>query len=48
MKVRVIVALDMQPGNSWDAAKDDSDLHASFGKRSKVRLWQLLPIKPVL
>jgi putative cardiolipin synthase len=42
------IALDMQPGNSWDAAKDDPDSHASFGKRSKVRLWQLLPIKPLL
>jgi putative cardiolipin synthase len=42
------IALDMQPGNSWNAAKDDPDSHASFGKRSKVRLWQLLPIKPLL
>ena len=42
------IALDMQPGNSWDAAKDDPDSHASFGKRSKVRLWQILPIKPLL
>jgi len=39
---------DMLPGNSWDAAKDDPDSHASFGKRSKARLWQLLPIKPIL
>jgi putative cardiolipin synthase len=42
------IAIDMQPGNSWDAAKDDPDSHASFGKRSKVRLWQLLPLKPLL
>ncbi|MGH8236436.1 MAG: phospholipase D-like domain-containing protein [Steroidobacteraceae bacterium] len=42
------IAFDMQPGNSWDAAKDDPDSHASLGKRSKVRLWQLLPIKPLL
>jgi putative cardiolipin synthase len=42
------IELDMQPGNSWDAAKDDPDSHASFGKRSKVRLWQLLPLKPLL
>lgn len=46
--VEQAIALDMQPGNSWDAAKDDPDSHASFGKRSKVRLWQLLPIKPLL
>jgi cardiolipin synthase C len=46
--VEQAIARDMQPGNSWDAAKDDPDSHASFGKRSKVRLWQLLPIKPLL
>ena len=39
---------DMRPENSWDAAKDDPDQFASFTKRSKVRLWQMLPIKPLL
>jgi putative cardiolipin synthase len=42
------IEIDMQPGNSWNAARDDPDSHASFGKRSKVRMWQLLPIKPLL
>lgn len=42
------IASDMQPGNSWDAAGDDPDSHASFGKRCRARLWQLLPIKPLL
>jgi putative cardiolipin synthase len=46
--VEQAITIDMQPGNSWDAAKDDPDSHASFGKRSKVRLWQMLPIKPLL
>ena len=46
--VEQAIEFDMQPGNSWDAAKDDPDSHASLGKRSKVRLWQLLPIKPLL
>ena len=46
--VEQAIAFDMQPGNSWDAAKDDPDSHASLGKRNKVRLWQLLPIKPLL
>jgi putative cardiolipin synthase len=46
--VEQAIAVDMQPGNSWDAARDDPDSHASFGKRNKVRLWQLLPIKPLL
>jgi Phosphatidylserine/phosphatidylglycerophosphate/cardiolipin synthases and related enzymes len=47
-RVEQAIAVDMQPGNSWDAARDDPDSHASFGKRNKVRLWQLLPIKPLL
>jgi putative cardiolipin synthase len=42
------IELDMQPGNSWDAARDDPDSYAPFGKRSKVRLWQLLPLEPLL
>jgi putative cardiolipin synthase len=46
--VEQAIAIDMQTGNSWNAAKDDPDSHASFGKRSKVRLWQILPIKPLL
>jgi putative cardiolipin synthase len=46
--VEEAIVFDMQPGNSWDAAKDDPDSHATFGKRNKVRLWQLLPIKPLL
>jgi putative cardiolipin synthase len=39
---------DMAPGNSWNAARDDPDQYVSFAKRSKVRFYQLLPIKPVL
>ena len=46
--VEQAMAFDMQPGNSWDAAKDTPDSYASFGKRGKARLWQLLPIKPLL
>jgi putative cardiolipin synthase len=46
--VEQAMASDMQPGNSWDPARDEPDSHASFGKRSKARLWQLLPIKPLL
>ena len=45
--VRNIVT-DMRPENSWNAAKDDPDQFAGFAKRSKVRLWQMLPIKPLL
>jgi putative cardiolipin synthase len=42
------IETDMAPGNSWDAAKDNPDQYVSFAKRSKVRLYQLLPIKPLL
>jgi putative cardiolipin synthase len=42
------ILTDMRPENSWDAATDDPDQFASFAKRSKVRLWQVLPIKPLL
>lgn len=42
------IATDMAPGNSWDAATDDPDQYVSFAKRSKVRFFQLMPIKPLL
>jgi putative cardiolipin synthase len=42
------IETDMQSGNSWNAAKDNPDRHASLAKRSKVRLWQQTPIKPLL
>jgi putative cardiolipin synthase len=46
--VETSIETDMAPGNSWDAARDNPDQHASFAKRSTVRLYQLLPIKPLL
>jgi putative cardiolipin synthase len=42
------ILTDMRAENSWDAAKDDPDQFASVAKRSKVRFWQVLPIKPLL
>jgi putative cardiolipin synthase len=45
--VRERIIVDMQPGNSWQAA-DDPDQYASFMKRVKVRFWQFMPIKPLL
>ena len=45
--VREAIELDMAPANSW-AAADDPDRHASLGKRATVRLWQLLPLRPLL
>ncbi len=38
---------DMQPGNSWSAAANP-DQYASLAKRSRARLWQRAPIKPLL
>ncbi len=42
------IETDMRPANSWNAASDLPDRHVPFAKRSKVRLLQLLPIKPLL
>jgi putative cardiolipin synthase len=38
---------DMLPGNSWNAA-DNPDRFASAAKRRKVKLLQVLPLKPLL
>jgi putative cardiolipin synthase len=46
--VEASIETDMAPGNSWDAARDDPDQYVSLGKRSKVRFYQLMPIKPLL
>ncbi|HWL73862.1 MAG TPA: phospholipase D-like domain-containing protein, partial [Burkholderiaceae bacterium] len=46
--VEASIETDMAPGNSWDAAKDDPDQYVSFAKRSKARLFQMMPIKPLL
>lgn len=46
--VESAIETDMLPENSWNAATDDPDQYVSFFKRSRVRFWQLLPIKPLL
>ena len=46
--VEASIETDMAPGNSWNAAKDDPDRQVSLAKRSKARLYQLMPIKPLL
>jgi cardiolipin synthase C len=46
--VEAAIETDMAPGNSWNAATDDPDRHASLAKRGKVRLLQMMPIKPLL
>ncbi len=46
--VAAAIVTDMLPGNSWNAATDEPDQFASFAKRARASLWQLLPIKPIL
>jgi putative cardiolipin synthase len=46
--VEALIDADMQPGNSWNAAIDEPDQYVPFGKRSKARFWQLMPIKSLL
>jgi cardiolipin synthase C len=42
------IETDLQPENSWNAARDNPDQFASIYKRAKVRLWQWLPLDPLL
>jgi putative cardiolipin synthase len=46
--VEAAIETDMGPANSWNAATDDPDRFVPIAKRSKVRLWQLVPMKPLL
>lgn len=46
--VEQAIETDMAPGNSWNAATDDPDQYVALGKRSKARLYQLLPLHPLL
>jgi len=46
--VEASIETDMAPANSWDAAKDNPDQHVSLAKRIKARLYQLMPLKPLL
>lgn len=47
-RVEQSIETDMQPGNSWNAATDKPDQYGSLAKRSRIRLWQQVPIKPLL
>ena len=46
--VEAAIETDMQAGNSWNAASDQPDQYVPFTKRSRIRFWQLMPIKPLL
>jgi putative cardiolipin synthase len=47
-RVESAIETDMRPENSWNAATERPDENVSFMKRSKVRFWQMMPIKPLL
>lgn len=42
-----LIAEEMQPQNSWNAA-DDPDQHADMGSRLGAWFWSLLPMDPIL
>ena len=42
-----IMEADMRPENSWRAT-DEPDQYVPLTRRGQVRLWQLLPLKPLL
>jgi putative cardiolipin synthase len=46
--VAAAIATDMLPANSWNAADDEADAFAPFGKRVRVWLWSWLPLDPLL
>ena len=46
-RLQAVMEADMRPENSWSAA-DKPDQYVPLTKRGHVRLWQLLPLKPLL
>ncbi|OZA44849.1 MAG: phospholipase D family protein [Hydrogenophilales bacterium 17-61-76] len=46
-RLQALMEADMRPENSWNAL-DEPDQYVPLTKRGHVRLWQLLPLKPLL
>ena len=46
-RLQAVIEADMRPENSW-SARDEPDQYVPLTKRGQVRLWQLLPLKPLL
>ncbi|MCW8934924.1 MAG: phospholipase D family protein [Gammaproteobacteria bacterium] len=42
------IEIDMQPGNSWNVRLEGHNNDTTIFKRSKLFLWKLLPIDPIL
>ncbi len=47
-QVESAIEADMHPDSSWHAATTDSEKDVPLAKRSKVKMWQVLPLKPIL
>jgi cardiolipin synthase C len=47
MRLQTLMENDMRPENSWRAV-DEPDQYVPLSRRGQVRLWQLLPLKPLL
>jgi putative cardiolipin synthase len=46
-QLQTLMENDMRPENSW-SARDEPDQYVPLTRRGQVRLWQLLPLKPLL
>jgi putative cardiolipin synthase len=46
-RLLALMEADRRPENSWSAA-DEPDQYVPLTKRGQVRVWQLLPLKPLL
>jgi putative cardiolipin synthase len=46
--IETAIETDMRQDNSWNAASDNPDRHVPLGKRTKLRVLQTMPIKPLL
>jgi putative cardiolipin synthase len=46
-RLQALIEADMRPENSW-SAREEPDQYVPLTKRGQVRLWQLLPLKPLL
>jgi len=48
LAVKREIEIDMEPGNSWNVRLEGHNNDTSIFKRSKLFLWKLLPIDPIL
>lgn len=46
--IEAVIEVDMQAENSWNAATDNPDNFVPVTKRGKLRVFQMMPLKPLL